>query len=489
MCYRKAASSLAVLTLLGLVACSSSRKDAEPGRYERNAGPATTAELTYGYGPVQDRSFTYQRDVVFIDGGADVIRSASADGLVWTIDGKARGLSKLEVGKVMYATSRAVGRVAALRQSGGDVEVTLAPVGLTDVFRDARFRFDRQMDPGNLVYQEIPKRPGALSVPPEGGSSRNSDRTRELLTVLPASFSTGVSPGGLPPARSKNFEVGVGDWVASPYRESGRLGLRVGYKTLGKFGGSGQNSAGLKVFADYSMAVNKLRIRSDVTISGGRAKPSTFVVEGIKDFAISVSAGAANGADNNAKVRVEVPIELNFPVPGEPLVFTTTFKFIVETALGGKNTTLVGAGQWALTGGIGIVDGALSLPKLTVVKSIMDSITGISIGVSGIVLAYEAKFMFGLGIPGASAGPYSKLVLSLGITNGSALGAPLARCVGATLDGKVGMGLGVNLSSEAKKALEKLLPKLVTFELEALERQESFFHGSQTLPDVPLCRA
>ncbi len=430
--------------------------------------------------------------MVFIEGGPGAIRSASGNGLIWTIDGKARGANDLKPGKIMYATSRAVGRVAELQRVDGDLAVTLAPVTLTEVFRDAHFNFDREIDDSALVYQEIPDLPGAISIP-EIPPANSKPTVTKTIGPAPgrdpagppsgAVFAVGAprlapdSGGLLPPAREANYTVTVGDWEAQPYRSAGRLGLKVGHAYR----------ENLKVFVDFSMLVNKLRVRTDVRIAGGRlASNSTFAVDGISGIAIDLAAGAANGADDDKKVRVEVPLEMNIPIPGEPLVFSAAFKFIVATAIGGKNSTLTANGEWALNGSIGLVAGEIQTPTLSVVKSIMDSISGIALGTSGLIFAVESKIQFGIGTPAAFAGPYAKLVVDIGVTNGSALGAPLARCVGATLDAKAGGGFGVTLEPSRWEALRKLLPTKVKFEFES-EKLWPFFHRSQILPNVPLC--
>lgn len=64
---------------------------------------------TYGYGPRDDPAVEYQPDVVRVGGGAQAIRSASADGLIWTLDPTAPGVDQLAVGKVAFVTSRPSG--------------------------------------------------------------------------------------------------------------------------------------------------------------------------------------------------------------------------------------------------------------------------------------------------------------------------------------------------------------------------------------------
>ncbi|WBB70095.1 hypothetical protein [Micromonospora sp. WMMD812] len=125
------------------------------------------------------------------------------------------------------------------------------------------------------------------------------------------------------------------------------------------------------------------------------------------------------------------------------------------------------------------------VPTFTVVKSIVNSIAGISLAPSGIVFAIESKFQFGIGVPTAFAGPYIKLNADVGITNGSALSAVIPRCVGATLDGKIA-GVGLSVSSKAAAVLKKVLgPKTkITADL---EQQKSFVKKSQTIPENITC--
>ena len=510
---------VAVLLVIGVGGCGL-RPVGDPRR--GGSGHGDTSARTYGYGPVRDGSVTYQPDVVLIEGGPKVIRSASADGLTWTVDGDADGVDELAPGRIMYATSRAVGRVVQTRRVGDDLAVTLAPVTLTEVFRHARFVADRELDEASLVYQEVPALPGAVSIPtgerkpadattpvgsvPGGGAvvpavwipdapggSGADDRTGgpgpagsgepdpgddvQTLVLDPVRLAP-ASDGRLPAARERNVTVAVGEWEAQPYRTPGRLGLKIGYAA----------TKDLKVFIDFALNVTNLRVRSDVSITNGVVgKGSTFVLEGIRSISVDVSAGAANGADDNRKVRVEVPVEMNLPVAGEPLVYSTTWKFIITTGLSGRNTTVTATGEWALGGGrLGLVDGTLQKPTLSTVTSIMDSISGVSTGPSGLAFAVEVKVGFGIGVPAAFAGPYAKLVVDLGVANGSALGAPLARCVSATLNVKVGAGFGTTISSTAWAALRELLPSPLRFELEN-ETLWPVHRASQTLPNVPLC--
>ncbi|MFF4895947.1 hypothetical protein [Streptomyces sp. NPDC001068] len=436
---------------------------------------------------------TYRPDVVLVKGGASAIRATGPDGLTWTIDGRAPGAAELAVGKVMYVTSRAVGRVVAMRTDGGDPTVTLAPVDLTEVFLDAHFHDDLAIDARSTLYQEVPDRPGAVSEPAAGtaGTSPSVDpalftgragvapaRAGAVLAVGRPRLLPADGPDRLPPARENSVTWSHGGWEVQPEASPGQLGLKIGHEA----------GDGLKVFVDFALRTSDLRVRSDVSIANGRlGSGSTFVVEGVDGFSIAVSAGAADGADDNKRIRVEVPVELTVPVvPGEPLMYSNTWKFVVGTALSGRNTTVTAGGRWRLDGPLGLVDGKMVTPHLSVEKSIMDSIGGVSVGVSGVAAAVEAKFQLGLGIPAAFAGPYAKFVMDTGVTNGSALGTPLARCRSAKLEAKAGAGVGISVSSEVLQALRRLLPSGAKLEMES-ESLKSYFKASQILPKVPLC--
>ena len=393
----------------------------------------------------------------------------------------------------MYATSRATGRVAVIERSGPRVTVTLAPVSLTDVFRDAHFTIDHAIDSSALAFQSIPELPGALSEPEpvatgviptatRAGARRDVDgdlvQMATALTARPIRLAL-TTAGRLPPARKASTKVSVGGWEVEPSLSPSKLGLRIGHKT----------DSGLKVFVEVAFKLSKLRIHADVPISGGRiGSGATFLIRGITGVGVSLAAGAANGATDNQGVRIELPVEITFAIPGEPLVYSNKWKFSVTTALGGNNTTLKADGEWKLDGAIGIASGELVSPVLSVTKSIMDSVRGIAVGVSGLTFAVESKMQFGIGIPAAFAGPYAKVTLSLGVTNGSAIGASFARCVGGTLDGWVGGGMGFSISSPALQVLSKLFPSNVKIE-GGVERTHRFVHRSQVLPAVPTCLA
>jgi hypothetical protein len=494
------AAGIAACLVVVLAGCGGGGASSGQGSPSIPSGPPDQATSTYGYGASRAAAATYQPDVVVVEGGPGAVRSVSGNALVWTIDGSAPGASDLQVGKIMFATSRGVGRVVELHDDGGNRVVTLAPVQLTDVVRDADIKFDGDIDPGAVLYQEVPDLPGALATPsPEASPAASPAATSSSATpgseviTLPVlhlgarpTYAVAAAPAlqNLPVPSSASKEFSVGKWKAKPYYESGKLGMSIE-----------SEAAGLKAGIDFAFATSNLHVSSEDSIKGGQTVKSGFLLEGIQGLTISLSAGVANGSADNDKVKIEVPIELTIPIPPQPLTaglplnLNLTFNFSVETALTGKNSTLLATGKYKLDGPIGISGGELKGPKFSVEQSIIDSLSGITIGPSGIVAAVKIDCLLGVGLPLlGESGPYGTFTTSVGVTNGSSLGAPLARCKNATLDLRVGGGAELDIPDAIWDALTALLPAGTKID-KSVEASTTILHREQTVPDVPLCAA
>jgi hypothetical protein len=476
----------------------SSRHGGSTASSDDPTGGASAAQVaSYGYGPSAAAGVTYQDDVVMVPAGPAAVRSVTTDGLVWTLDGGAAGVGDLRVGSVLVATARATGRVVKIREDGDDRVVTLAPVALTDIVRDGTIDLTRPLAAGSSRYQAVPDQPGALSVPTEddlgGGrattrSARRGAPRSGVITVAAPSVavgrasivcSCGASDGELPPASKGSVEIEAGDYKIVPAYQPGELSLDINH------------DGHVKVGVHFAFAVSELSVDAGVSIADGVIGSSRLVIDGIKGLEVSLAAGTEDG--DNDKVRVEVPVEIGIPIPpspataGLPLQITVEFTFSVETAITGKNSTIQALGKYGLSGPIGVRGGKVLAPTFSVEQSIIDSLQGLTLGPSGVVFAVKTKVQAGLGIAEAYAGPYGFVTTSLGVTNGSSLGAPLARCKGATLDMEVGGGASIEISSPLVDALKKLLPPGTELPEEA-ETSTNVLHRSQVVPDVPLCQ-
>ncbi len=502
---RARVSVIATLAALALVAAACSGGGSSNGASNKSSGGGSagdptggadkSAVATYGYGPEPATGVEYQPDVVMVPAGPAAIRSATTDGLVWTLDRAAEGVGDLKVGSVLLATGRAAGRVVALRDDGDSRVVTLAPVELTDIVRDGEIDLKQALHPDSMEYQAVPDQPGAQSEPDANTSAARSGRAGDgarrhprgaavatrRITLRPRGIcACGPSSGELPPASKGSVEIPAGDYKITPGYKANELSLDI------------ERDGSLKVGVHFAFAVSDLSVDGGVSIKDGVLGGSRFVINGIKGMDVSLSAGAAGGEADNEKIRIEVPVEVSIPVApspataGLPLVIKIEFTYSIETAITGKNSTIAATGKYGLEGPIGLSGGNFLTPKFTVEQSIIDSLQGITLGPSGVVLAVKMKVQAGIGIPAASAGPFGSVTTSLGVTNGSSLGASLVRCKGATLDMEVGGGVRISISTPLLEAMKKLFP-FGTSIPNTKEASANVLHRTQVVPDVPLC--
>jgi hypothetical protein len=476
-------------------------------------GSADAATLAYGAPATRDPSLTYQPDVVFVGGGPSIVRWASADGMTWAIDRNAPGAADLKVNSVMFATSRAVGRVADIHDDGDSRVVTLAPVDLTDIVRDGEIAFERPLDLGSLSYQDTSGLPGAVGttapsgepgasaqpapsassgalVPPIMGDGiaygsagdgmvAAAERVLAVPTIRLAATATPAN-GTLPPPVKTCPDLAIGNWSIKPCLSPGRLTLEIATKAV----------SGLRLGGSVTLLASSLKVKADLKIAAGQVGSSSVLLEGITGLEISITGGTADPTKDNASVKIEVPIEIcaaGPPVVGLPMVGCFEAKFLVQTAFSGKNSTLEGSGAYTLDGPIGLDAGKVTGPTLGLKQSLLESLRGITLGPSGVVLAVRFKVQVGVGMPGMLAGPYATVTVSTGVTKGSSLGASLATCRGVTLNILVGGGAGLQID------LKRILPFLpASFPKSKVKIESevnvSVFSKTQVLPDVPLCR-
>ncbi|MEU3456575.1 hypothetical protein ABZ671_23680 [Micromonospora sp. NPDC006766] len=460
-------------------------------------GDAVTDDR-YGYGPKPDRSVVYQPDVVLVEGGSRVIRSVSKDGFTYVIDGKARGVKDIVPGKIMFATSEAVGRVVKVERSGGDKAVTLAPVRLTDVVRDGHFTFDQPLDVEAQRFVPLPDLLGEVVDGGPAGSAPVVPDAGQATGLGVNAFGSGgfrlaappivLAPRREPGARgARSSKQKVGEWDVEAYKDRSKLGLTASHSTAAQR---------LKVDFDIQLLLRDLRVWGDVRVTNGVIPHPQFRIDGVEGLAITIAAGVEGGLADNKKIKIELPIEVKQPIliGGFPATLTQTFKFLVTTGFSAKNGNIKATGRWGLDGPIGYVQSNVLTPTFSVRDSIVKSIRGVSIGVEGLVVAAEFRFGFMIGLPVAGAGPFVGIVASVGVTNGSAAGrigmplpvGPGVKCRGSTLVLTVRAGEGISVSQPLVKAIEQVLGVGIPTEADFIKKD--IVNRTVVEPDVPLCR-
>ena len=458
--FHRAFTAVAAACLMALLGagCGSSSDAGTGTGAGGGAGSGGGAAGRYGYGPSPNTAFVYQPDVIIIGGGGAAIRSASADGLVWTIDAHAPGAGDLAIGKIMFATADSVGRVIKLEPRGDDLAVTLAPVELTDILLEGQLQFDQPINFDAMSFQTIPDLPGQMSVPSvaagapaaaTGGVQTMVVPTLRLLAD-PAAGSAGMM---LPaPEQAAQKEVKVGDWGLTGYKSATKVGLKAEYAVV----------AGLKVGADVHLEVENLHITGGCAIHNGIMDPSSNIqIDGIKGIAIQLGAGAAERLSDNRKIRIELPIEISEPILifGFPAVLKQKFSFLVETAFSAKNGNLSASGAWKLDGPIGIRGSEVLVPAFSVEKSILESLQGVSVGGNGIIVAMSFRFSVGVGVPAVNAGPHVSLIASAALTKGSSVG--IVDCRQSTLTMTVKGGANLTVPTPVRTAIDAILDRVL----------------------------
>ncbi len=433
------------LLLLVLLAAGAGCSRTGGGSKPSSGKTPSAKEFAYGRAPVAGGGIKYRSDVVLVGGGAGVVRGVSGDSMTWSIDKDAPRLDELKPGKVMFLTGKAVGRVLNLEPDGDVVKVTLGPVDLTDVISDGTISVKAPIDVKAMTFQAYPNLPGLDDTSRTGTSNRPAPN----WDVTPAAYATGPDDPALPPpSTGSSVEATVGPFAAEVSRKvtgnQSEFALKLGY-----------TKAGVTVGVEFSTTMTKPQVDANLGFADGSVTRQDLRIDGLKDISVKLISGSETGLSGNFKSRIEVPIELNFPLPTPvPLTISIRFKAIVETAFSAKNSTLEAKGKVTLDGPLGFAGGKGIVPTATVTESPIDNITGISVGVTGVVVAAQMKVLVGLGIPAALAGPFAAITISYGLTNGSSIG--IVQCKQVTLDVVAGYGAGYTLAPTLSTFLKKL---------------------------------
>ena len=461
--------------------------------------PAGAAALPYGQAPERHPDVTFHPDVVLVGGGGGSVRSVTADGLTWRIDPAAERAGELERGRVMFLTGRAVGRVLDVRREGRDLAVTIGPVELTEVIRDGTFATSRPVplegivaypagepfwaDPAGAATEPVAtprggKVPGRFSM----GEAPYAPR-RSGLGPRPANDRPVQPPpqtGGHPNARAGGFHV-------QPSCCAGGVGAHFTYDT-----------DGVRLSGSMELLLNKPSGSFELVIGDGGIKTARFRIAGGAGLRVRLEGASAIG--QNVGRRLQIPVDFTVPLGlflGVPFSATVNQSLEVRTAFGAQNGNITAAGEFSFEGaiGFGYANGSFGtqVPQgLQMRSSLTESVNGISMGVNGLVVAYQARFHVGIGAFGFTTGLYAGLTASVGVTVGSAAGSPIAVCRGASLNLFASFGIGYTMPAPVAEVINFFLK---TFRAKPIQRSGGrgvsvpVFKRNDLIPkDTQLCR-
>ncbi|HWG70510.1 MAG TPA: hypothetical protein VN692_13940 [Steroidobacteraceae bacterium] len=447
------------------------------------------AERRFGIAPVPDATVTYQPDVIIVGGGAAAIRSQDPNGFRWTIDSGAPHARELMPGKVFFMTGRAVGRVLDVRPQGGDLIVTVGPVTLTEIIRDAHIHIvDMPIDLGEAIAYTSTDLPGQVVT---AGMRRSkwdvmpatfvSDSGWSLYRVqMPARTSAKPSASGSvgPPAQAPAQGPAPGpgqapvptppppvpdvsdllqdkNFTVSPTVSQNGIGISLN-----------TDANGLKVSAESMVHLLTPKLEVHLDIDDGGISRASVELKGAAGLSWVFTAGSKVGMKGNVDVMLTPDTDFSIPVGGigpVPLAVTVRQRFKLTTALGVRDSVLRAQGDYTFTGGfqVGYFNKAWNVAGpigFATQQSMTRTGTGISMGVAGLTLANQVRVIAGVGIHGFAAGPYFSFTTAVGAFRTSSIG--MLACNGATLDIKLNGGVGylipksiVNLINSVLRAL------------------------------------
>jgi hypothetical protein len=470
------------------------------------------AEIRYGASPRPDSRVTYQPNVIIMEHGAEAIRSQSADGFTWSIDANAPGAADIQPDKILFATGRVVGRVLKVERKGGNFDVTLGPAELTDIFEEAHISSHGALDPATMIVYVAPATyPGTFmdrdTPEPDAGqvaAAADADSAVRVFTVSRSGELLPFEPA-LKASHSRPCEEAVrqpfhavltnyiadrqgrsddgcmrfeGGWSAREFRVS-TAGARstaadIESVLINGFNFTPNLRRGLEVVANYdrngmkfnahaNISLNQPKFTFRLDISHG-LKTAVVELEGVGGIDVGIEGGTS-GAFKNVNQVFAVPIDISFPIAG-PVPFAATFhqSLLVQTMFSAKQAVIRANGAYSIGGKIsaGIVNGSPTGTAplfINTTQNMAYSLSGESLGVNGIVLAYGGKLIVGLGAFGLVVGPYASINTSVGITRGSDLQTGLVAftCRSAKLELFLDYGLGFAIPAWSAKAVNVFL--------------------------------
>jgi hypothetical protein len=454
---------------------------------DRASSPPADADLRFGQSVADRPEATLQPDVVVVGGGAGAkaVRSVTADGLSWRLDPRAKNARALAPGKVMFVTGRGVGRVLDLAEDRGDLLVTVGPVDITEVIRDGTFERPSVTLGDPLIY---------LAGEPFWADDE---------PAAPARYGRSKPLSGPPAGRLADQPT-----QPAPHRGGGARTRAHGYSVFSTCCTDGvgahfsYDDGGVRLVGTVTLTATKPDASFHLAIGAGRVTRAELEISGGFGIKVEFEAGIEDG--HNHSKDFPIAADLSFPIgqlAGIPLSFTVSQTLTVTTAFGAKVGTVKGSGEFSLAGsiGFGYANGSFGprvTPDVKRRSSLINSLTGVPVGVMGLLIRHGVRFTVGINAFVFKAGIYAELATSYGMTLGSALGAAYAHCRGVGLGVRVNFGIGYSILEPVVKVINKFLSLLKAINVPAVPQIKAesglkwphrLYGNEEVIPDVAVC--
>jgi hypothetical protein len=492
---RKAVSLVVIAALLVAVACrkpdsAASAVSAAPAAPGATAPPAaatpsgippslaklTPNELKWGISPTRNDKVTYQPDVIIMEHGSDAVRAMATNGMTWTIDATAPGADQIAVDKILFATGRVMGRVLKVDHTPTGLAVTLGPVAITDVIKDCNIKSDQPIDIGQAVVYTAADFPGATTTDePEATGLAEPEVPSFFASYRPQAQAAPDIPGFGTPT-----ELLMGDFHVIPVC-CGGLGITLQ-----------TDAKGVKMTATAAVELNHPSVHFALEIRGGTIYTAFVQLQGTAGFRVHFSAGTEVGIAGNIKRNFFVPIDASFPIIGAPLPLSVVLRqtLRIETIFTAQNGTLEATGEYTFggdfkagkeNGGDWRADGPTSV---TTKQNLANTLNGMSLGVNGLVFAYGAKVIVGIGAFGFVTGPYVGYNTVIGVNKTSSMPGVLP-CQSGTLNTSMRFGVGYQMPEPVVKVINIFMHALGIKPINSeggIEKEEALIDKTDYVP-------
>lgn len=487
----------------------------------------TPSERAYGRAPRLSPEVDYRPGVLVMEEGDKAIKSIASDGITWTFDANAPLVNQFQVGKIVFATGRAVGRILGMTRNGNDVSVYLGPVALTDVIKRGRFVMEQPIDPDKIITYVAPDFPGAndttgatksamLDRPPRGGDEtvvistvshgkwiptsmshtdsrgrratyRQRNRSWELASVRTPQ-GVPVLPGGAhvpsirpptPIVPTATINMNSGSLEVKPVANKSFLGVQYTY-----------NSGGLHADAGGLVTLNAPVVRCVLQISDAGVDSAGISITGAAGVKLELASRSPASTFINMHLHKMVPLDMSIQLGG-PIPFSLTFGLMFDINSGfSAKTSLVGAsGEYTFSGGIwaGRAGGEWTLSVPADVKAPEDlgrSIDGLSLGITSFTMSFAIRSTVGIGAFGFNTGVFAQVRFG-----GSLLRSAdeTFQCRQATINTYLDTGLGYSLPNWVADVINLFLKAVSATPIDPMGTlaegpSVEMFHGFDQLP-------
>ena len=278
---------------------------------------------------------------MIMEHGPDAIRSMESNGLTWTIDANAPEADLIQPDKIIFVTGRVVGRVLAVDRTGNNLRVTLGPVAITDVIKEANISADQPLDLNALIAYPAPDYPGKTTDPEAAPESGMGPEPTPVWLASTFSRTAAQVPGGLPTIGTPSIVL-IDKFQITPICGGG-LGVKLVH-----------DGEGVKMMAYAVIRLHSPSLRFNLVITGGHVQTAEVELRGGTGLTVHFEAGTDAGVSGNIHQSFFVPVDFSFPIAGLPVPFSVVIRqtMTLTTSFTAQTGTLMAEGDYGFDGSI-----------------------------------------------------------------------------------------------------------------------------------------